>query len=209
MALNYSPKAEELHAIGREGARRIRNWLNATGRFAIAYSATELDAARRGFSQVEVELLDGSCERFDLVGDVLDEEGRFARTVYIECKKYSGAGDQGPLYDEYLAVAYSAFARWYERHGGPPGWDFMWVTTHPFAQTRYSKLTTDESIRASVTGEHAGRLNGHAYDEDLGRELAKRLWLCIVSDRMLEEMRMGRRFVALVQQEMALARMDA
>ena len=81
----------------------------------------------------------------------------------MECKEYSNAGNQGTLYDEYLAVCYSAFVKLSEGISAPINAEFMWATTHLFAVTSYAKLTTAEQIEASCTA-YAERLDGHQFD---------------------------------------------
>ena len=68
----------------------------------------------------------------------------------------------------------------------------MWITTHPFAQTTFSKLTEESSVAEACAHEtHKPRLGGQDYDSDLGELLSLRLWLVVVNDRMLDEMIMG------------------
>lgn len=208
--LRSSVTAEGLHAVGRDGAERIKRWLEYTARFAITHAAHVLNEENTPYGQVLVKLLDDSIESFDLVGTVLDEDGRHGNTLYVECKAYSEAGNQGVLYDEYLAVAYSAFARQRRDFGSHPDWEFMWATTHPFAVTTFSTLTTEPAIRRACSAEkHRDRLGDEDYDQELGRLLAPRLWMCIVNDRMLDEMLMGkvlRRAVQAAMVELETAR---
>jgi hypothetical protein len=190
--LRYSVGAEALQEVGRDGAFRIRRWLEHTARFRISHTAYDLDDAGNPYTQVRVELLDGSFENFDLVGDILGPDARAGNRVYVECKTYTSDGNQGTLYDEYLAVAYSAFAREYAALDHPPSVEFMWVTTHPFALGRFARLTTEPCIGAACRHERfESRLGGSDYNPELGQVLASRLWLCVVNDRMLEEMLMG------------------
>ena len=111
--IQYSVNAEALQELGRDGVIRIRRWLDASARFAISHTAYDLDPDGRPYTQVRVEQLDGRFENFDLVGDIRDERGQRGNMIYVECKKYTAAGNQGTLYNEYLAVAYSAFAARY------------------------------------------------------------------------------------------------
>lgn len=167
-------------------------------------SAYDLAEGDLPMTKTRVALLEpDKFESFDLVGDILDEDGRAGNTLYVECKKYTSDGNQATLYAEYLAVCYSAFAHATGSLGAPASWEFMWATTHPFAQTNYSKLTTEGEIKDACTSEtHKERLGGHDYDSDLGAELAKRLWLVILNDRM-EEMIMGTELRKAVAARMA------
>jgi hypothetical protein len=191
MAIEYTVGAEELHRIGEEGAKRIRLWLDSTFRFRIDQAVFDLDPDGNPYTKVRVAQLQSSrFERFDLVGALLDEDGRVGRTLYVECKQYSDAGNQPTLYTEYLAVCYSAFVALSSGIGGPADVEFMWATTHPFAQTNFSKLTTSEEIKAACDA-HSARLGTHTFDQSIADQLARRLWLAIVNSRV-REMIMGR-----------------
>jgi hypothetical protein len=190
--IQYSVTAEGLHELGREGVLLIRRWLDSTARFSMSHTAYDLDSQSRPYTQVRVEQLNGGFENFDLVGDIRDERGKKGNTIYVECKNYTSAGNQGVLYSEYLATCYSAFAAKYKALGHPPSAEFMWITTHPFAQTNFTKLTEECSIaKACVVEAHVARLGGEDYNAELGKALAARLWLVVVNDRMLDEMIMG------------------
>jgi hypothetical protein len=201
--IQYSVTAEGLHELGRDGVMRIRRWLDATARFAMSHSVYDLDPDRRPYTQVRVEQLDGRFENFDLVGDMRDAQGRRGNTVYVECKSYSSAGNQGAYYDEYLATCYSAFAARQSNVGHVPSIEFMWVTTHPFAVTNFAKLTHEPTIASACADEtHNTRLGDEPYDPRLGAILADRLWLVVVNDRVLTEMMMGDELRAAVMAKM-------
>lgn len=192
MAIEFKVGAEEVHKIGEQGAKRIRTWLDATYRFKVQQSIYDLDPNGMPYPKMRVPQLsrDGAFERFDLWGQVLDENGRPGNTLYVECKQYSEAGNQGVLYDEYLAVCYSAFVKQSSLLGAPWDVEFMWATTHPFAVTNYSHLTTARQIETACE-RHAERLGDHDFDAATAAQLAPRLWLAIVNGRV-EEMIMGR-----------------
>jgi hypothetical protein len=191
MAIEYSIGAEEVHKIGEEGAKQIRTWLDSTYRFRIDQTVYDLDPQGNPYTNVRVpQLQQDKFERFDLVGSLLNEEGRAGRTIYVECKKYSEAGDQGTLYDEYLAVCYLGFVHLSGGIAAPADVEFLWATYHPFAQTNFAKLTTAEQIKAGCD-KHAARLGDHAFDQSIAEQLEGRLWLAIVNQRV-DEMIMGR-----------------
>jgi hypothetical protein len=147
MAIEYSLGAEELHKIGEHGAKRIRTWLDSTCRFRIDHSIYDLDPQGNPYSHLGVpQLEENRFERFDLVGMMLGEDARPGRTIYIECKEYSSAGNQATQYKEYLAVCYSAFVALSEPIGAPADVEFMWATSHPFAVTTYLRLVSVEDI---------------------------------------------------------------
>lgn len=201
MAIEFTVGAEETHKIGEVGAYRIRRWLDSTFRFRIDRSIYDLDGDGNPYPMMRLpqlsqrdpqdgQLIDGRFERFDLRGMLLDENGTPGRILYIECKDYSQAGQQPALYDEYLAVCYSGFVKLGRDVSAPPDMEFMWATTHPFAQTSYTALTTADRIKAACET-HAYRLGDHVFDMSIAEQLAPRLWLAIVNPRV-EEMMMGR-----------------
>jgi hypothetical protein len=190
VAIEYTVGAEELHVIGAQGAKRIRTWLDSTYRFRIDHSIYDLDQDGKPYMRLRVpQLQDGKFERFDLVGNLLNDAASAGRTIYVECKEYTQDGNQGVLYDEYLAVCYTAFVAISETIGGPADIEFMWATTHPFAVTTYTKLTTGEQV-ASACKKHAARLADREFDQSIADQVAGRLWLSIVNERV-EEMMMG------------------
>lgn len=190
MAIKFKVGAEETHVIGAEGAKRIRTWLDSTYRFSIRQSIYDLDQNGMPYTKMRVpQLREGSFERFDLWGQVLDEKGRPGNQLFVECKEYSDAGKQGTLYDEYLAVCYCAFVKQSALLGGPWDAEFMWATTHPFAVTNYAHLTTARQIEEACE-KHKERLNGDTFDLSIAQQLESRLWLAIVNSRV-EEMIMG------------------
>lgn len=188
--LAFTIGAEEAHAKGKAGVSMVAEWLNATARVRIARTVYDINP-RTGepYTQVRLPLLDGSFERFDLMGQLLHDDGSAGNTIYVESKFYSSAGNQGTLYTEYLAVCYSAFAKATTDVAAPASIEFMWATTHPFSQTAWSELTTEAAV-AGACAAHPARLNHVPYDADVGSALAKRLWLAVVHDRT-EELIMG------------------
>jgi len=177
--------------------------MDASARFAMSHTAYDLDPDGRPYTHVRVEQLDGRYENFDLVGDIRDSEGRRGNAVYVECKNYTAAGNQGTMYNEYLATCYSAFAARHASLGHVPSMEFMWITTHPFAVTNFSRLTDEPSIASACAEQaHVARLGDSTYDPELGRVLSGRLWLVVVNDRMLDEMIMGDEFRAAVMTKM-------
>lgn len=200
MAIEFSIGAEENHKIGELGAHRIRRWLDSTFRFRIDRSIYDVDADGNPYPMMRLpqltrvdpdtnEVVGRRFERFDLRGMLLDENGVPGRILFVECKDYSDAGKQGTLYDEYLSVCYSGFVKQGEDLGAPPDCEFMWATTHPFAVTNYTALTSPAQIKAACE-KHPDRLGSHSFDQSIAEQLAPRLWLAIVN-RRVEEMMMG------------------
>src|SRR4051794_4405893 len=113
--------------MGELEADRVRRWLDATVRFRITHNVYVLNPRTNDpMTAVRVpQLRANSFERFDLRGDILDEQGVAGNTLYVECKSYSNAGNQGVLYDEYLAVCYSAFGKTWDLLQAVPSMEFM------------------------------------------------------------------------------------
>jgi hypothetical protein len=199
VAIEFTVGAEETHKIGEVGAKRMRRWLDCTYRFRIDQSIYDLDPNGHPYPKLRLpqltktsdagEPIGRTFERFDLVGALLDEYGAPGRTLYVECKEYSHAGNQGPMYDEYLAVCYSGFVKRSKEVAAPADMEFMWATTHPFAQTNYAKLTTAEQVKTACLA-HSDRLGDEEFEMSIAEQLAPRLWLAIVNQRV-EEMMMG------------------
>lgn len=206
MAIDYKLGGEELHKIGENGAKRIKTWLDSTYRFRIDRSIYDLDANGMPYTQMRVpQLQKDRFERFDLVGSLLGEDAMPGRRIFVECKEYSEAGKQAALYDEYLAVCYSGFVALSSQIGGPADIEFMWATSHPFAVTTYSRLVGPDQIEVACKS-HAERLGEYTFDRSTAEQLAPRLWLAIINER-IEEMIMGvelRKAVAARIVELAL-----
>jgi hypothetical protein len=200
VAIEFTVGAEEIHKIGEMGAYRIRRWLDSTFRFRIDRSIYDVDAGGNPYPMMRLaqltktdpatgEVQGRRFERFDLRGMLLDENGAPGRLLFVECKDYSEAGKQPALYDEYLAVCYSGFVKGGQDVEGPLDMEFMWATTHPFAQNSYTALTTADQIKAACV-KHPDRLGDETFDMSIAEQLASRLWLAIVNPRV-EEMMMG------------------
>jgi hypothetical protein len=89
-----------------------------------------------------------------------------------------------------LAEAYSATL--YEKKvRGDVGWEFAWVTTHPFDQTKWPEVhaypAIEQALRANpeVLGDPDDKdFNIEDYlDTDLLRQVADRIWLLVISEK--------------------------
>jgi hypothetical protein len=199
MAIEFSVGAEEIHKIGELGVKRIRRWLDCTYRFRIDQTIYDLDPHGHPYPKLRLPQLPETpgvgtsksprFERFDLVGALLDENGCPGNRLYVECKESRTSGNQGRLYDEYLAVCYSGFLHLSQQIGAPADVEFMWATTHPFAVSRFSSLTTADHILHACAA-NPGRLGTCEPDRSIAEQLAPRLWIAIVNSRV-DEMIMG------------------
>lgn len=163
---------ETTHRIGQEGVERARAWLEKTGRVQVHYTVYEVSGA----PFLTFGNTTGGEFSFDMCGTLDLDEGR--TSFYGEVKKYNDVGSQPQEYSEYLAKCYRATSL----HERP--YHFMWITWHPFSQTKWSRLCTAAEVRAAVVS-YKTKYCGDAQDinEDLCEELADRLWLIVLSDR--------------------------
>jgi hypothetical protein len=203
VALTTRYQAEQLHVMGEKGAKRIFRWLNSTGRFSMSHTAYDLDpASGLPTDHCRIETMDGGYETFDLFGTLMSEKAQTGDRLLVECKEYSSSGNQGKLYREYLVVCYSAFHRRWKVAEQEPSLQFMWATSHPFSVSDWSQLKKWEMIRdACEENDLKPLLGGEAFDNDVGRALAQRLWLSVVNDRV-DEMMMGNDLLGALRSEM-------
>ncbi len=187
--------AEKSQEVGREGVFKAKQYLESTTHLRLPWTAYDHD------SMCKLQRLDGSKKVYDLAGYFL---GQRRHRLFVEAKKYSGAGGQGGMYTEYLADIYSITAR-ARKDDMDDQSEFMWVTWHPFSQSNWTRLTHHAYIREAVV-EHAGRLglsegdDNPEIDDDLCRFVSGKLWLLVLSDRQHE--------LVLSPEELKLAMMN-
>ena len=157
----------------------IKEWLEATTRFAFSFTVwdNEMVCTR--------PCPDGTMKAFDLEGNTVDEPGVRPRPVSVECKKYSDVGGQAAGYREFLAVAYASTAHVIETMKGDAEREFLWVTYHPFSQSRWKELLTVSHLRECVE-EHSSLLNGAKIDDDLLATVAGRIGVMVVGQRQID-----------------------
>ncbi|MFB8893582.1 hypothetical protein [Microbacterium plantarum] len=165
-------RAEAAHEEGRKGVFLTKRWLESTTHLTLSYDAYDMAA------DCSVTCLDGSSQTFDL-------RGRFhspKRGLFVENKSYTGVGGQPDQFQDFLAISYSATATEIARTQDPK-WEFMWVTTHPFSQSKWSKLTKRSMIRSALENDKTGILGDTPVDEDLLDLMANRVWLLVLNKR--------------------------
>lgn len=96
---------------------------------------------------------------------------------FAEVKNYAVVGDQPGEYEEYLAKCYRAYSLMPARCD-----HFMWLTWHPFSQSKWPQLCSVESVTAAVTKFQA-RCGGENPDSELCKQVADRLWLIVLSSK--------------------------
>jgi hypothetical protein len=170
--------AETAHKTGEEGVVEIKEWLEATTRFAFTF--TVYDNA----GKCSLRCLDGSRKTFDLEGNTVPVGDEAPRPVSVEAKKYSQAGTQGPDFRRFLAVAYSHTALEMSEIGDPER-EFLWVTFHPFSLGDWSRLHDLDYLKECVE-EHKDLLGEHEIDLEILAKVASRTKLMVVGQRQVD-----------------------
>lgn len=189
---------EELHEKGREGAKRAKEWLEATTRVNVPWvNPNQYAINKLSFSWAN-RAPDFS---FDL-GGLLLGDGLNGQMFLAEVKFYlSGASDQGTLYREYLAKCYRAYVSRPERCD-----NFMWITWTPFLVSKWSALCSAKEVESAVVEHRERALNvtdetqAHAaIDLEACTKVADRLWLIVLSERQ-EQLVISKQHRGLIQQ---------
>lgn len=187
---------ERLHEIGREGAARAKEWLEATTRV----DAHWVNPDRWAIPKLTFSWSNGHGSFSYDLGGVL-RGGEFHQQEFLaEVKYYSTAGDQSELYSEYLAKCYRAYMTRPDRCD-----NFMWITWHPFLTSRWKNLCSESEVVDAVI-RHRHRALGVDSEDDAKevirwgdcKEVSSRLWLIVLCDRQ-ESLVISREHRALVR----------
>lgn len=158
---------EDLHEIGADGARRAKEWLEATTRVKASWTNTDPKWSRR----MTFKWPSGKQTQFSLdLGGLLCGED-FDNDIFMaECKKYSSPGDQGTHYLSYLAKCYviATNPQCYVDH-------FMWITWCPFNVQDWNKLLSKDWIERALH-KHSADVFGEILPMKSLRTLTMRSW---------------------------------
>jgi hypothetical protein len=155
---------------------RTKRWLESTTHIELSFDAYDWAP------ECTVNCLgDGNMQTFDLKGQIYKTKS----ILFVENKSYSSVGNQAHDYMDFLAIAYSATAAEIARTQDPR-WEFMWVTTFPFAQGQWTKLTKRSQIRKALEADTSGLLDGQEINEDILDLMADRVWLLVLHKRQLD-----------------------
>lgn len=168
-------RAESAHEEGRKGVFRTKRWLESTTHIELNFDAYDWA------SECTISCLDGGLQTFDLKGQIYKSKSM----LFVENKSYTSVGNQAKDYQDFLAISYSATAAEISRTQDPR-WQFMWVTTYPFAQGKWPKLTKRSQIKAALEADTTGLLNGVPIDEEVLDLMADRVWLLVYNKRQQE-----------------------
>ncbi|MCA1606397.1 MAG: hypothetical protein LC775_13230 [Acidobacteria bacterium] len=185
---------EQLHELGREGARRAKEWLEATTRV----NAHWVNPDRYAIPKLSFYWADSAARKFSFdLGGVLLGGDLHSQMFLAESKLYKADSDQGTLYVEYLAKCYRALAMSPERCD-----NFMWITWSPFSIKRWATLCTAPYVKEAIT-QHAERVFGDQkrdpeIEGKMCEDVARRLWLIVLSERQ-ESLVISREHRAIIQ----------
>lgn len=168
-------RAEAAHEAGRKGVLLTKRWLESTTHMELPFDAYDWT------SECSISCLDGTVKTFDLKGWLF----RTKAPIFVENKNYGTVGNQPTEFPDFLRTAYSATLAEMNRVKTDPRWEFMWVTTHPFSQTKWAKLTKRKQLRSALKDDPSV-LGGASIDEDMVSIVAERIWLLVLSPRQDE-----------------------
>lgn len=171
---NVEGSREAVQETGREGVLEAKRWLESTTRVQLPFNAYEMT------SQCSLPLLGDAVKCYDLRGYFFDD----GRPLLVEVKKYSSAGDQGPLFKRFLAEAYSTTAKHWQQVGDPK-FEFMWVTWHPFSQTDWSTILTPGYMTTALAA-NDDVLDKQAVNRTVLDAVSQRTWVLVLHDKQRE-----------------------
>lgn len=166
---------ETSQRLGIEGVHEVKEWLEATTRFAFTYTAYDNEA------MCTVKCLNGENKTLDLVGNTTRTP---KQPVFVESKKYSTVGGQGSEFKKFLAIAYSSTAQAIKDLGSDPQREFMWVTSHPFSQGDWPDLLTMTYLKTCIA-EHSDLMGGSEIDDELLVKVVDRTWVMVVQQKQV------------------------
>lgn len=195
---------EEIQEKGREGARRAKEWLDATTRADVRWINPDPVAVPK----LTFPWADGTEPySFDLGGLLLGGD-KANQEFLAEVKNYADASDQGTLYSEYLAKCYRAYETRPDRCD-----NFIWVTWAPFRATTWSTLCDKDEIYTAVIKHRKKALNLEKEDEAKAMldsksaeidAVAERLWLLVLSEKQEKHLVLSKEHLGVVRAHMTL-----
>lgn len=170
---------ETAQRIGFEGVHEIKEWLEATTRYAFSFTVYDSEP------MCTRECPDGTQKALDLEGKTIGKPDERPRPVSVECKKYSTVGGQAEGYREFLAIAYAHTVHVIDTIGEDAEREFLWVTYHPFSQDSWKQLLTVKHLRECVE-KYDHLLDGAEIDDDLLAKVAQRIGVMVVGQRQVD-----------------------
>lgn len=168
---------EEVHELGREGVGQVKAWLEATTWIRLPYNAYE-DGPRCMVVHA------GGPKKYDLRGHFLGGKAS-RRELTVECKRYTTTGAQKKEFESFVAIAYGSTRKNILERGA---WDedFMWVTSHPFGTSDWTKLGTEKYVLEVLKKpESAAYIGTDPIDEELARQVSQRIWVLVYHQKQM------------------------
>lgn len=179
ISLQNSP-GEQLHELGKAGARRAKLWLDSTTRVTQSWTVyDDVGVSKLQYSWPEAD----ETYSYDIGGMFYggDLDGQ---AFLVECKKYT-TDNQGAHFDKFLAQSYVTL-----RDEPRLADHFIWITWHPFRLKTWNVLYSKEKIVAALKRERL-RVFGEIevdnvealIDGDVLHDLSSRIWMIVLSDK--------------------------
>lgn len=169
--------AEPVQKKGWDGALTAKRFLESTTMIDVHFDCYDSPA------QCTLEMLDGTTQLFDLKGKFWASRNE----VFVESKNHSGPNDQAQRFEEFLAHAYSSTVKRAKVVSTDPCYEYIWVTWHPFAQGKWTKLLTKQNMRDALAV-HPALLGGEPVDDEFIDLLEGRIWLLVLHEKQSELM---------------------
>lgn len=168
--------AEHTQEIGRKGVALFKRTLESTTYFDLPFHAYA------NSSQCEVQYDSNGYKIFDLSGSLLTNP---PKQVYVEGKNYSSSSNLHNQYLEMIAVAYGSIRYRLSQGRDDPEEQFIFITTHPFSTSKWSNLSSIESIEAAFNA-HPDIVGNDTFDIKIAQKVEKRIWLIVTHPRQQE-----------------------
>ena len=195
---------EQLHEKGREGARRAKEWLDATTRADVRWvNPDPVAVPKLTFDWAD----DSKPFSFDIGGILLGGE-KENEEFLAEVKNYADASDQGTLYSEYLAKCYRAYVTRPDRCD-----NFIWITWAPFRSSSWSALCVPDEVLSAVVKHRAKTLNVESQEDARDalasqqatiNAVADRLWILDLSEKQEKHLVLSKEHLGVVRNHMTL-----
>ena len=176
---------EETQAIGAEGVRKAKHFLEGTGRAEVLW-----DNPSAGLNKLKYTKANGGTYSFDCGGN-LEGEGNEGRTFLAEVKHYHTLGDLARQFIDFLAKCYRTLD-----YSPRVADNFLWITWHPHVASSWHEQTTAATVRNAVLKDQRTKdiaLGDAEIKDNICSAVASALIIVVLSDRQLEMLSLTKR----------------
>jgi hypothetical protein len=176
---------EETQALGTEGVRKAKHYLEGTGRAEVLW-----DNPTAGLNKLKYDKANGGTYSFDC-GGKLEGEGNEGRTFLAEVKHYHTLSDLARQFIDFLAKCYRTLD-----YRSTVADNFLWITWNPHASSRWPDLATAANVKEAVLKDQTTKdiaLGDAEIKDDLCSAVASALIIVVLSDRQLELLSLTKR----------------